>query len=69
MSERSINEIKIDIYKTISYRFLGSCLTLVIGYIGSGSLSVGIAVGMGDLLVKPVFYFLHERLWRKLTIK
>jgi uncharacterized membrane protein len=55
-----------DIAKTISYRILGSATSFILAYLATNDYKVGIGVGMGDLLIKPMIYFLHERIWRKI---
>jgi uncharacterized membrane protein len=47
------NSLKRHILKTISYRILGTLTTVIIAY------------SVGELVLKPVIYFLHERLWYK----
>jgi uncharacterized membrane protein len=64
MSQSKIS-IKRHIAKTISYRILGSLITILT------ALSLGLPVkfagilGIGELLFKPFIYFLHERMWYK----
>lgn len=56
--------IFLDILKTITYRILGTSVTFMIGYFGTGNLSVAVTLGFSDLILKPIVYFIHERLWR-----
>lgn len=53
------------IAKAISYRFLGTLQTTIIGYIFTGSLIIASSMGVVEMCVKPIMYFLHERLWYK----
>jgi uncharacterized membrane protein len=53
------------ILKTISYRLLGTLTTVIVAYFVSSSLTVASLLGFGELLLKPVIYFLHERIWYK----
>lgn len=53
-----------DIFKTITYRILGTSVTFGIGYLSTGNINVATALGFSDLILKPIVYFLHERLWR-----
>ena len=53
-----------DILKTITYRILGTCATFGIGYATTGNMYASVAIGFSDLLLKPLIYFVHERLWR-----
>jgi uncharacterized membrane protein len=62
--ENNKKNIVIDIIKTITYRILGTSVTFGIGYVSTGNLNVAVALGFSDLILKPIVYFLHERLWR-----
>jgi uncharacterized membrane protein len=56
-----------SIAKTISYRLLGSAVTAIIFYIltGQGTLSLG--AGGLDMVLKLVAYFVHERIWDRIS--
>jgi uncharacterized membrane protein len=53
------------ILKTISYRIFGTSITFLAVFIMTGSLKVSGAVGFGELVFKPILYFIHERIWYK----
>jgi uncharacterized membrane protein len=53
------------ILKTISYRILGTLITVITAYSLGASLELSSFLGIGELLLKPIVYFLHERLWYK----
>jgi uncharacterized membrane protein len=57
--------LKRHILKTISYRILGTLTTVIVAYSLGASLKVSSMLGAGELLLKPVIYFLHERIWYK----
>ena len=62
-------ENKVDrkrhIAKTISYRIISTIIGIgVMGWI-SGSIKVGAAFGVVELVYKPIQYYLHERVWYK----
>ncbi len=57
--------VKRHIAKAISYRLIGSVQTILIGYILTGSLIVSSTIGVIELVIKPIIYFLHERFWYK----
>ncbi len=59
------NSLKRHILKTISYRILGTLTTVIIAYSLGASLKVSSMLGVGELVLKPVIYFLHERFWYK----
>ena len=54
------------ILKTISYRLLGTLTTITIAYFLGASLEVSSLLGVVELCVKPLIYFLHERVWYKM---
>jgi uncharacterized membrane protein len=53
--------------KTISYRVLGSFQTFLISYFITGDFLVAGSVGLTEICIKPIVYFLHERAWYKLS--
>ncbi len=53
------------ILKTISYRFLGTLTTVITAYCLGATVSLASMLGVGELLLKPVIYFFHERMWYK----
>ena len=59
------HSLKRHILKTISYRILGTLTTVIVAYSLGASLKVSSMLGVGELVLKPVIYFLHERLWYK----
>jgi uncharacterized membrane protein len=59
------NSIERHVLKTISYRFLGTTVTFTSAYLIGGSLEFASLLGFGELIFKPLFYFLHERFWFK----
>ena len=61
--------MKRAIYKTITYRLVGSLSTFFIAYITTNRIDVGIYMSITDLLWKPILYFGHEIIWSKLPLK
>jgi len=57
---------KRHILKTITWRIVGSLDTLLLGWLISGSLKVGAAIGGAEMVTKMVLYYMHERLWYKI---
>lgn len=53
------------ILKTVSYRILGTLITVISAYSLGVSFELSSLLGVGELLIKPVVYFLHERVWYK----
>ena len=56
---------KRHIAKTISYRIVSTLIGFVIMWIVSGSVKIGAAFGIAELVYKPIQYYLHERVWYK----
>ena len=56
-----------SIAKAVSYRFLGSAVTALIFFVltGKGTLSLG--AGGLDMVLKIGAYFVHERLWDRIS--
>jgi uncharacterized membrane protein len=66
--ELSNNESNIrSITKAVSYRLFGSLTTFIIAYIFTGSLTLATTVGVADLFGKIILFYLHERLWNKIS--
>ena len=53
------------IAKTISYRVLSTLIGFIIMWWVSGSIKVGAAFGIAELIYKPIQYYIHERIWYK----
>jgi uncharacterized membrane protein len=56
-------DIKRHIAKTISYRILGTSVTVATAIFLGADIKIASLIGAGELLIKPVVYFLHERVW------
>ena len=56
-------EKKRHIAKTISYRLISTLIGFTIMLIITGSVKMGAAFGVAELIYKPVQYYIHERLW------
>jgi uncharacterized membrane protein len=56
---------KRHIAKTISYRILSTTIGFLTMWWVSGSIKVGAAFGIAELVWKPIQYYLHERIWYK----
>ena len=60
-----IVERKRHIAKTVSYRVLSTGIGFAIMWAVSGSIKVGAAFGVAELVYKPIQYYIHERIWYK----
>ena len=53
------------IAKTVTYRILGTGVTVLSALAFGANLEVASLLGVGELIFKPILYFIHERLWYK----
>jgi uncharacterized membrane protein len=56
---------KRHIAKTISYRIVSTLIGFLIMWAATGSVKIGAAFGIAELVYKPIQYYLHERAWYK----
>jgi uncharacterized membrane protein len=49
--------------KTVSYRIVSTGIGFLIMYAFSGSIKIGAAFGIAELVYKPLQYYIHERIW------
>jgi uncharacterized membrane protein len=49
--------------KTISYRIISTLIGFLIMWIVTGSVKIGAAFGIAELVYKPIQYYIHERIW------
>jgi uncharacterized membrane protein len=49
--------------KAITWRIVASFTTFIIGWVVTGSLDFGMAIGAADVIIKIALYYLHERAW------
>jgi uncharacterized membrane protein len=54
---------KIYLYKTISWRLVGTLDTLLLSWLITGNFDAGVQIGMADAVVKMLLYYAHERVW------
>ena len=60
-------DVRIDrkrhLLKAMTYRVITSSVTIYATYLITGNITMGLSVGVVELLVKPVIYYFHERIW------
>ena len=54
---------KRHIAKTISWRLIGTLDTIVLSWLISGDLSLGLQIGFLEVITKMILYYFHERFW------
>jgi uncharacterized membrane protein len=63
-----LSELKIrSLFKTISWRITGSGATFLIAYILIGDLNIAGAIGIIQFISNTILYYVHERMWNKIT--
>lgn len=54
---------KRHVAKTISYRLVSTLIGFLIMFLITGSIKIGAAFSIAELVYKPIQYYLHERIW------
>jgi uncharacterized membrane protein len=58
---------KRHLLKAVSYRTLGTFQTCLISYFFTGNFWISGSIGLTEICIKPIIYFLHERAWYTLS--
>ncbi len=56
-----------SVVKAISFRIIASLITVILVLIFTGNLALAGAIGILDLILKLIIYYLHERVWDKIV--
>lgn len=62
-----IETFKRSFFKTVSYRIIGSIVTIIIGYVLTQKIELAVAAGLLDVFFKMILYLAHERLWMRIN--
>jgi uncharacterized membrane protein len=54
---------KRHVFKTISWRCIGTMDTLLLSWLVTGNLSTGFKISAVEVITKMALYYLHERFW------
>lgn len=54
--------------KGVSYRIFGTLTTIVISYFATGNIGTALSIGLADVVIKVIIYYLHERAWNKISL-
>jgi len=57
---------KRHLFKTITWRLIGTLDTILLAWIISGNPLTGFSIGFAEMITKMVLYYLHERIWYNL---
>lgn len=58
-------ERKRHIAKALSYRVVSTLIGFLTIWVVTGSIKVGVAFSIAELIWKPIQYYIHERVWYK----
>ena len=61
------NSNKRHIFKTFSWRAIGTLDTILFGWIITGNPLTGLKIGSVETISKMLLYFIHEKLWYKIN--
>ena len=56
---------KRHLFKTITWRIIGTLDTMILSGLITGSWKLGLAIGGVEVVTKMILYYLHERVWYK----
>lgn len=59
------NANKRHLYKTVTWRLVGTLDTMIIGYLVTGNAIIGLKIGFFEVATKLILYYLHEKIWYK----
>jgi len=61
------NSNRRHLFKTFSWRFLGTLDTIFLGWLVTGNLLTGLKIGSMEVISKMLLYFGHEKVWYKIN--
>ena len=53
--------------KALSWRVTGTCDTILISFLITGKVKYAISIGFVELFTKIFLYYVHERIWNRLS--
>ncbi len=56
-----------SVVKSISWRIIASCDTILISYLITGSIAIAASIGSIEVLTKMFLYYFHERAWDRIS--
>ena len=61
-----ITKPKRSLYKTLSWRVFATILLFIVSYFVTGQVEVASTIVSIEVVIKTVFYYIHERVWSKI---
>ena len=65
MENSKIISRKRHLFKTLTWRIVGTIDTMLLGWLVSGNPLTGLKIGLLELITKMILYYVHERVWYK----
>jgi len=56
-----------SLVKAVSWRVTGTFDTVLISYLITGQIRWALSIGFVELFTKVALYYLHERIWNKIS--
>ncbi len=66
-TNKKIESNKRHIFKTFTWRFIGTVDTILLGWLFSGNPLTGLKIGAVEIVSKMILYFVHEKVWYRLS--
>lgn len=60
-----MNKKRRSVAKAVTWRCVATTDTVIIAWIITGKLTVGLSIGGIEVFTKMLLYYLHERVWNK----
>lgn len=57
-----------SVIKALTWRMTGTCDTIIVSFIITGTLKVALSIGAVELFTKMFLYYLHERIWNRISL-
>ena len=58
---------KRHVAKALSWRMLGTLDTIILSWIITGDMMVGLSIGVFETISKTFLYYIHERAWYRMS--
>ena len=58
---------KRSLLKTITWRITATLTVMILVFVFTGRIDFMLSIGIFDVIFKAVLYFVHERVWNKIS--
>ena len=49
--------------KAVTWRIIASLTSFILAWVITGNVKAGLTIGVADVVIKFILYYLHERVW------